>query len=75
MTCLAIGAIPGDGIAKDVLPEGMRVLDAAGRTFGFEFRWGCELYAKTGGFPTPEVVRPSRTAVGASRAAAEKAAE
>src|SRR5437899_29305 len=28
-----IAAIPGDGIGKEVVPEGMRVLDAAGRRF------------------------------------------
>ena len=49
----AIAAIPGDGIGKEVLPEGMRVLEAAGRRFGFAFQWdafpwSCELYAKTG---------------------------
>src|SRR5256885_4917739 len=48
-----IAAIPGDGIGKDVVPEGMRVLDAAGRRFGFEiewttFDWSCERYAQTG---------------------------
>jgi tartrate dehydrogenase/decarboxylase / D-malate dehydrogenase len=48
-----IAVIPGDGIGKEVLPEGMRVLDAAGRRFGFDlewkqFDWSCEVYAKTG---------------------------
>ena len=48
-----IAVIPGDGIGKEVLPEGMRVLDAAGRRFGFDFEWkvfdwSCEVYAKTG---------------------------
>ena len=48
-----IAVIPGDGIGKEVLPEGMRVLDAAGRRFGFDFEWkhfdwSCETYAKTG---------------------------
>ena len=33
-----IAVIPGDGIGKEVLPEGIRVLDAAGRRFGFELR-------------------------------------
>jgi len=31
-----IALIPGDGIGKEVLPEGVRVLEAAGRRFGFE---------------------------------------
>src|SRR6202795_4546540 len=48
-----IAVIPGDGIGKEVLPEGIRVLDAAGRRFGFDFEWkhfdwSCETYAKTG---------------------------
>ena len=48
-----IAVIPGDGIGKEVVPEGMRVLEAAGRRFGFElewttFDWSCERYAKIG---------------------------
>jgi tartrate dehydrogenase/decarboxylase/D-malate dehydrogenase len=48
-----IAAIPGDGIGKEVVPEGRRVLDAAARRFGFElewqdFDWSCEVYARTG---------------------------
>jgi tartrate dehydrogenase/decarboxylase / D-malate dehydrogenase len=48
-----IAVIPGDGIGKEVLPEAIRVLDAAGRRFGIEFEWttfdwSCEVYAKTG---------------------------
>jgi tartrate dehydrogenase/decarboxylase / D-malate dehydrogenase len=48
-----IGAIPGDGIGKEVVPEGMRVLEAAAGRYGFslrwrEFDWSCERFAKTG---------------------------
>src|SRR5881628_577445 len=48
-----IAAIPGDGIGKEVVPEGMLVLDAAGRRFGFDiewttFDWSCERYTETG---------------------------
>lgn len=48
-----LALIPGDGIGKEVLPEGMRVLDAAARRFGFtlrtdEYDWSCETYQKTG---------------------------
>jgi tartrate dehydrogenase/decarboxylase/D-malate dehydrogenase len=48
-----IAVIPGDGIGKEVVPEGMRVLEAAARRFGFslawrELDWSCERYAKTG---------------------------
>ena len=30
-----LAAIPGDGIGKEVLPEGLRVLEAAAKRFGF----------------------------------------
>ena len=48
-----IAVIPGDGIGKEVVPEGQRVLEAAGRRFGFElawseFDWSCERFTKTG---------------------------
>lgn len=48
-----IAVIPGDGIGKEVMPEGIRVLDAAGAKFGFEFQWdhfpwSCEQYSRTG---------------------------
>ena len=53
MTTHRIAVIPGDGIGKETVPEGIRVLDAAGRRFGIDFvwehfDWGCERYAKTG---------------------------
>ena len=31
-----IAAIPGDGIGKEVVPEGLRVLEAAGKRYGFD---------------------------------------
>ena len=34
-----IAAIPGDGIGKEVLPEGVRALDAVAGKFGFGFDW------------------------------------
>ena len=48
-----IAVIPGDGIGKETVPEGIRVLEAAARRFGFalkldEYDWSCERYAKTG---------------------------
>ena len=48
-----VAVIPGDGIGREVVPEGMRVAEAAGRRFGFslawqEFDWSCERYAQTG---------------------------
>jgi tartrate dehydrogenase/decarboxylase / D-malate dehydrogenase len=48
-----IAVIPGDGIGKEVVPEGIRVLEAVGRHFdiGFKwdfFPWSCETYIRTG---------------------------
>jgi len=48
-----IATIPGDGIGTEVVPEGQRVLEAAGRRFGFAFRWdekpwSCAYHAKHG---------------------------
>jgi len=48
-----IAVIPGDGIGKEVVPEGVRVLEAAGRKFDIEFKWdelpwSCEYRLKHG---------------------------
>ena len=48
-----IAVIPGDGIGKEVVPEGLRVLESAGQRFGIEFQWdhfdwSCETYRQTG---------------------------
>mgnify|MGYP000040919719 FL=1 len=53
MATLKIAVIPGDGIGKEVIPEGIRVLEAAGAKHGVEFQWtefdwSCETYHKTG---------------------------
>jgi tartrate dehydrogenase/decarboxylase/D-malate dehydrogenase len=53
MSSYRIAVIPGDGIGKEVVPEGMRVLEAAGRRFGIdfswdEFPWSCEHFKNTG---------------------------
>jgi len=53
MNTYKIAVIPGDGIGKEVVPEGLRVLEAAGRRFGMnfsfqQFDWSCETYVKTG---------------------------
>ena len=54
MRCYKIAAIPGDGIGREVLPEGVRVLDAAAARFGFSFDWdwitwaSCDYYVKEG---------------------------
>ena len=48
-----VAVIPGDGIGKEVMPEGLRALEAVGRKFGIEwqfdeFDWSCDYYAKHG---------------------------
>ncbi|MBK7264385.1 MAG: tartrate dehydrogenase [Rubrivivax sp.] len=49
-----IAAIPGDGIGREVMPEGLRVLQAAAKRFGISIEvtpieWAsCDWYAKTG---------------------------
>ncbi len=53
MKMFNIAVIAGDGIGKEVVPEGIRVLEAAGKRFGFDFDWrpfdwSCETYARTG---------------------------
>ena len=49
----SIAALPGDGIGKETVPEGLRVLRAAAARFGFgldvaDYGWSCETYARTG---------------------------
>jgi tartrate dehydrogenase/decarboxylase / D-malate dehydrogenase len=34
-----IAVIPGDGIGKEVMPEGIRVMDVAAKKFGIELQW------------------------------------
>ncbi|HKS81703.1 MAG TPA: tartrate dehydrogenase [Candidatus Acidoferrales bacterium] len=48
-----IAVIPGDGIGQEVVPEGIRALEAAAEAFEFSlswhnFDWSCETYRKTG---------------------------
>ncbi|MBH1962460.1 MAG: tartrate dehydrogenase [Rhodocyclales bacterium] len=48
-----IAVIAGDGIGKEVMPEGQRVLDAAAAKYGFslaydELPWSCDYYVKHG---------------------------
>ncbi len=54
-----IALIPGDGIGREVVPEGIRVLEAAGRRFGIQwqwkfFDWSCETYLRTGRMMPPD---------------------
>ena len=56
---LKIAVIPGDGIGEEVVPEGIRVLDAAGKRFGIQFKWeffswGCEYFLSHGEMMPPD---------------------
>ena len=59
MSAYKIAVIAGDGIGKEVMPEGIRVLDAVGRKFGIrfsfdEFDWSCDNYEKHGWWMPPD---------------------
>ena len=48
-----IALIPGDGVGKEVMPEGVRVLETASSKHGLklewtEFDWSCETFLKSG---------------------------
>ncbi len=50
---MRIAVIPGDGIGHEVVPEGIRVLEAVARKFDLAFKfdtydWSCERFQKTG---------------------------
>jgi len=50
-----VAVIPGDGIGKEVVPEGQRVLEAAAKKHGFaldwkHFDWSCDRFLKSGEF-------------------------
>ena len=53
MKSYRIATIAGDGIGKEVVPEGVRVVDAAAKKAGIRFEWdglpwSCEVFAATG---------------------------
>jgi tartrate dehydrogenase/decarboxylase / D-malate dehydrogenase len=53
MKTYKIAVIPGDGIGNEVVPEGIRVLEAVAQKAGIRFAWdhfdwSCERYAATG---------------------------
>lgn len=53
MKTYKLAVLPGDGIGKEVVPEGLRVLDAVGAQCGIHFEqhhfgWNCETYRTTG---------------------------
>lgn len=50
---IKIAVIAGDGIGKEVMPEGIKVLEAAGQKFDIDiswtsFDWSCQLWQETG---------------------------
>src|SRR5215212_3360481 len=50
---MKIAVMPGDGVGKEVIPQGLRVLQAAARKFGFtydttDYPFGAEHYLETG---------------------------
>jgi tartrate dehydrogenase/decarboxylase/D-malate dehydrogenase len=58
MKSYKIAVIAGDGIGKEVMPEGTRVLEAVARKFNFElkfdhFDWSCDNYEKHGWWMPP----------------------
>jgi tartrate dehydrogenase/decarboxylase / D-malate dehydrogenase len=65
---LRIAVVAGDGIGQEVVPEGVRVLDAiasgsAGRVaFDYEhFPWGCQYYLETGRMLDPDALERLKT--------------
>ena len=53
MSRYRIAVIPGDGVGNEVATEAVRVLDTAGRRFGFDVEteslpWGCDWYLERG---------------------------
>jgi len=59
MTTYTIAVIAGDGIGREVMPEGVRALDAAARKFGLSLRfdhfdWSCDNYDKHGWWMPPD---------------------
>ncbi|HXU41736.1 MAG TPA: tartrate dehydrogenase [Burkholderiales bacterium] len=62
-----IAVIPGDGIGREVVPEGVRVLEAVGAKHGIQFRWqeypwSCDWYKAHGRMcpeDAPDILRKS----------------
>jgi len=54
-----IAVIPGDGIGKEVIPEGLRVVESAARLYGIDiefrhFDWSCVEYYQEHGQILPD---------------------
>jgi tartrate dehydrogenase/decarboxylase / D-malate dehydrogenase len=66
MKRFSIAVIEGDGIGREVVPEGLRVMEAVGRRFDLHFSWkhfdwNCETYTKTGYMMPPDGLDQLRT--------------
>ena len=53
MSQLNIAVIPGDGIGREVIPEGIKILESISERFNISFTWhqydwSCEHFARTG---------------------------
>ncbi len=53
MAMTTVAVIEGDGIGKEVVPQGVAVVEAAARVFGLDigwdrFDWGCDYHAGSG---------------------------
>ena len=65
MATYSIALIPGDGIGREVVPEGVRVLEQAARRFELEWRftefdWSCDRYEQTGAFMPDDAMEQLR---------------
>ena len=59
MKAYRIAVIPGDGIGQEVIPEGLKVLEAVGRKFDLRFTfehfpWGSDYYRQHGVMMAPD---------------------
>ena len=61
-----IALIPGDGIGKEVVPEGVRTMSALATKFGFEvscseFPYSCQYYIDNGVMMPPDALEALRS--------------
>jgi tartrate dehydrogenase/decarboxylase/D-malate dehydrogenase len=66
MPTYKIAVIPGDGIGPEVVPEGIRVLEAVGRRFDINFTWdtfawNCENFTRSGRMMPEDGIEQLRT--------------
>lgn len=66
MTTYRIATIAGDGIGNEVVPEGLKVLEAVGRKYDIAFTWdafdwSCERYHKLGAMMPDDALEQIRS--------------